>query len=176
MITINFYPESDKEEFVKAAQEYAEIWREDGEWIFQTIERLSGLKFKTKLINALTFEGTSYSVPLRLRSSYSRTHKEATLIHELCHRLLVDNDFYFFDTTNRGEDVHKAIDLVLYDIWVEILGEESANDSKDEETSYNNPDYKNAWEWSLSFDKETRQVKFKELVAKYSNNPKALRF
>ena len=174
MISIKFYPESDKEEFSKAAQEYTAIWKKDGKKIFETIEKFSGLRFKTKLINAVTFEGISYSLPLRLRSSYHYSHKEATLIHELCHRLLTDNYFYFFDTTNLPEDIHKAIDLILYDIWIHVIGEKSAIESRDKEISYGDPAYKNAWDWALSFDKEVRKTKFNELVAKYANHPKRL--
>ena len=173
MITINFYPESDKPEFTKAALEYSEIWKTDGQKIHQAIESVSGLKFTTKVINAVTFEGFSYSIPLRLRSSYTYSHKEATLIHELCHRLMIDNYFYIFDTTNLSEDIHKIIDLILFDLWVNILGEKSANESKDKEISYGEPAYKNAWEWALSFDKDARKTKFNELTAKYSNHPKA---
>lgn len=101
--------------------------------------------------------------------------KKATLIHELCHRLLVDNDFYFFDTINRSEDIHKAIDLILYDIWIDILGKSGADESKEKEMSYTIQEYKNAWEWAFSFDKEARQQKFKELTNKYANQPKTNR-
>lgn len=91
MLQINFYPESDKKEFIKAAKEYQKIWDKEGKKIIKTIEKISGFKFKTKFINAVTFEGVSYSLPLRLTSSYPLKFKRATLIHELCHRLLVDN-------------------------------------------------------------------------------------
>jgi len=174
MININFYPESDKEEYVSAAKEYSEIWKKDGIKIFNAIENFSGLKFKTKLINAVTFEGPSYSLPLRLRSSYPESHKKATLIHELCHRILVDNYFYIFDNKNLSEDIHKIIYLFLYDIWVDLLGKKIANESKDVEIGYGDTTYKNAWGWALSFDKEARKLKFKEMVEKYSNHPKAI--
>ena len=175
VITINFYPESDNEKFQKAAEEYSDIWKKDGKKIFDKIQKLSGLKFKTKAINAVTFEGHSYSLPLRLRSSYPQTQKKAVLIHELCHRLLIDNNFYIFDTKNLSEDVHKILDLILYDLWVSLLGEKRANESKDVEIAYGDQAYKNAWDWALSFDKETRVKKFKEMVKQYSNHPKALK-
>lgn len=169
---INVYPESDKPELVKAASEYTEIWKKDGKIIIQAIEETSNLKFKTKIINAVTFDGTSFSLPLRLRYSYDIVHKEATLIHELCYRLMTDNYFYIFDHTNLSEDIHKIIDLILYDIWVKILGEKIAKESIEKEIGYGDPVYKNAWEWALGFTKDARKEKFAEMVVKYSNHPK----
>ncbi len=171
---INFYPESDKLEFIQAVSEYNEIWQRDGEKIVQTIEEISGLKFKTNIINAVVFDGVSYSIPLRLRFSYDYKHKEATLIHELCHRLTTDNYFYIFDYTNLAEDSHKIIDLILYDVWIKLLGEETAVESRDKEIGYGDPVYKNAWEWALSFSKKKRKEKFAEMIVKYANHPKRM--
>ncbi len=118
------------------------------------------------MINALTFEGISYSVPMRLRSSYNSSRKEAALIHELIHRLLMDNNFWF-KQKNFTEELHRAVDLILYDIWVDLLGKDGAEDNKEVEIGYGNPDYKRAWEWTLSFSKEERAKKFQEMRKKY---------
>jgi len=172
MIIINFYPESDKTEYIEAANEYTEIWNKEGHKIFDEIERISGLKFKTKIINAVTFKGHSHSLPLRLDCSYSYTHKKASLIHELCHRLTLDNGFYIFDYKNLNEDIHKITDLILYDIWITILGEKAAEESREVEIKYGDPVYKSAWDWALALTYEERQSKFKELTQKYSNYKK----
>ena len=132
---INFYPESDKPEFIIAATEYTSIWQSDGQKIVKSIEDATKLKFKTGAIYAVTFEGISYSVPMRLRSSYSHSHIVATVIHELLHRLLVDHDFWLFDSSNHSEEVHKIIDLVLYDVWVDVLGKKIADESREKEIS-----------------------------------------
>ncbi len=166
MLQINFYPESDKKEFVKAAAEYQKIWEKEGQKIVKAIEKYSGLTFKTKVINALTFEGISYSSPLQLNSSYNPSRKEGTLVHELIHRLLVENNFWLPEE-NFLEEVHKIIDLILYDIWVELLGEKGAKDNKEVEIGYGNPAYKKAWDWALSFPKEKRAKKFQEMRTKY---------
>jgi len=166
MLQINFYPESNKEEFIKAAGEYKKIWEKDGRRIVKTIERYSSLAFKTKAINALTFEGISYSIPMQLRSSYNYNREKGAFIHELIHRLLVDNNF-IFPKKNFTENLHKVIDLILYDIWVDLLGKNGAEDNKKVEISYGNPAYKKAWEWALSFSKEERAKKFKEMKLKY---------
>ncbi len=167
MLHINFYPESDKEEFIKAAKEYQEIWEKDGRKIIALIEKYSSLTFKTKEINAVTFEGISYSTPMRLRSGYSTKHKKATLVHELLHRLLMDNNYWLKDKDSFNEEVHKIIYLILYDIWIDLLGEKPAKESKNIEISYGSPTYKRAWDWALSFSKEERVKKFKELQEKY---------
>jgi len=167
MLQINFYPESGKDEFIKAAKEYKEIWSNDGQRIIELIQRYSSLTFTTKIINAVTFEGISYSTPMQLRSSYPYKHKEATLIHELLHRLLMDNNYLIGKNVDFNEEVHKIIDLILYDIWTELLGETIAKESKEIEIGYGNPAYKNSWDWALSFSKEERTTKFLEMRQKY---------
>ena len=47
MLQINFYPESNKEEYIKAAEDYKDIWEKDGQKISKLIEKYSGLIFKT---------------------------------------------------------------------------------------------------------------------------------
>ncbi len=166
MLQINFYPESDKEEYIKAAKEYQKIWQEDGQKIVKTIEKYSRLAFKTKTINAFTFEGISYSMPMCLKSSYNSNRKKGALVHELIHRLLIDNNFWF-KQKNFKQELHKVIDLILYDIWVDLLGEDGAKDNKKVEISYGDPAYKRAWEWALSFSKKERAKKFQEMREKY---------
>lgn len=163
MLQLNFYPESDKKEYVKAAYEYSLIWKKEGQGIVNLIEKYSGLTFKTKIINAVTFDGISYSTPMRLASNYKYENKEATLVHELLHRLLMNNNFSFSNKETFNKDVHGVIYLVLYDILVELLGVNIANKNKELEISYGNSDYKEAWEWALSFSKEERSKKFKEM-------------
>lgn len=163
MLQLNFYPESDKKEYIKATNEYSLIWKKEGQKIVSLIEKYSDLTFKTKIINAVIFDGISYSNPMRLTSNYMYDQKEATLVHELLHRLLMDNNFSFSNKETFNKDVHGVIDLVLYDILVNLLGEDIANKNKELEISYGNSDYRDAWEWALSFSKEDRAKKFKEI-------------
>ncbi|MAG59589.1 hypothetical protein CMO96_02250 [Candidatus Woesebacteria bacterium] len=170
MLQINFYPESDEKEFTKAAKEYAQIWSKDADKIVRLIEKYSGMKFKTKVINAVTFEGRSFSKPMSLRSSYPRRVKEAVLVHELLHRLLIDNNFWFGNKDTYHEDVHKMIDLILFDIWVDLLGKKVAKESQELEISFGDPAYKRAWSWALSFSKDERPKKFQEMKKKYQKS------
>jgi hypothetical protein len=168
MLRINFFPESDKQTYIKAAKEYTQIWEKDGQKIIDLIEKYSGLKFITTEINGVTFEGMSYSYPLRMKSSYSSERKEAELVHELIHRLLIDHHFWFPEET-LTEESHKVVDLILFDIWTGLLGEEIAVAQKDVEISYGDPAYKSAWDLSLSFSKEERSTEFEKLKSKYIN-------
>lgn len=168
MLQINFYPDSDNKEFIEAAKEYQKIWQKEGVKIIETIERISRLTFKTKFITAVVFDGDqSYSYPLKLRYDYSYEKKKGVLIHELCHRLMLDNNI----KTKKQQTlslftlkIHKRIFLILYDIWVELYGKKFAQDQVAREIKFTDSSYKGAWEWVLSFDELTRARAFKELL------------
>jgi len=166
MIQINFYPEGDKEEHFEATKEYQNIWDKEGIKIIEAIQKKCGLSFKEGIVRAIIFEGASRSNPLKLRSSYNADNKKSVLVHELVHRILVDNNIKIPGGANFKEDLHKAIYLVLYDIWADLFGENFAMASKDRECILNSA-YKKAWSWALSFPKEERAKKFKEITLKY---------
>ena len=168
MLQINFCPESDKKEYIIAAREYTNIWKRNQKKIITLIEKYSNLTFKTTIINATTYEGISYSSPMRLRSSYSKNQKLAVLVHELLHRLLIDNNFWFNKDLNiRTLEIHKLIYLILFDIWCDLLGNGAALKEKEREIGYGNRVYKEAWEWALAFSKEQRTIEFKQMKEKY---------
>lgn len=117
MVKINFFPESNRDNLTKAAKEYDFIWKNEGDQIVRAICRNSGLSFKTHKINAIVYEGPSFSFPLRLRASHSTTLKKTTLIHELFHRLFLDNKIKFRHKVYSKEwdkEVHTAIAILLY--------------------------------------------------------------
>lgn len=163
---MKFHPDSDRLELVKAAKKYQKIWDNESRKIVGVMEKISSLKFKEKFINALIYEGISFSHPLRLRASYSTEIKKATLIHELCHRLLVGNKIET-PKISKDEDesleIHKVIYLILYDIWVDLYGERFAKRNVKVEFG-RDPKYRKAWDWALSFNKKTRVRKFSQLL------------
>jgi len=160
MLEIRFYPKSNNEELIKATSEYQLFWDKEGKRITDSIQKLTGLNFKEKDIKAIIDEATSKSHPLQLRASYSLEIKKATLIHELCHILLSDNDIKIKD--NNSLEIHKTIYLILYDVWTSLYGKDYADQMVDVE-SQRNSIYNEAWKWALSFKKEERIHKFREL-------------
>ncbi len=150
---INFYPDHDDLELIKSAEEYQEIWIKESARIIETIERLTGLKFTENTINAVVIEGVSRSHPLSLRASYPIETKKATLVHELFHRLI----------PGKEDEIHKLLDLILYDVWIDLWGEDFAKKQVKVE-SERQPLYKDAWDWALSLTREQRAAKFKELI------------
>ena len=169
MLKINFYPESDNPEFEKASMGYAKLWEEEGIRIQKTIENISGLRFKEKIINALVFDNVSYSVPLQLTANVTFERKRGALVHELCHRLVVGNNIEVKSGKSYNSwilTIHKHIDLILYDVWIELYGENFAKrEIKYEISLWTGKDispYKIAWDWALSMTKEKRQKEFKK--------------
>ncbi len=170
VMQINFYPSWDKPEYEEAAKEYAKIWEEEGRRITEAIEKVSRLKFREKVINAVTFGGISYSTPLRLQSNLSKEDKKGTIVHELCHRLLVGNNIKLkgkITEKNFDLEAHRLVYLILYEIWTELYDEEFAKKQVELEKSISN-DSKNAhwaaWDWALSMTKEERQKEFRKYL------------
>ena len=170
---INFYPECDNPEFEKAAKEYQKIWEKDGTKITTTIERVSGLKFKEKVINAIVQKYVSYSSPLRLQANVPIKLKATTLTHELCHRALTGNDIknkVLWNHPSYTLELHKVLDLILYDILIDLFGQETADEEiKYEVSLWDGKDispYKIAWDWALQMSREKRQKEFKKYYPK----------
>jgi len=170
---INFYPEQDNSKFEKAAKEYKRIWEKEGDAIAEAIEKVSGLKFREKIINAIIYMDVSYSIPLKLQADIPIEHKKGVLVHELCHRIVVGNNIAVKTEETRdarNRDIHKHIDLILYDVWVELYGENFAKNEIDFEINLWSgkgiSPYKIAWDWALSMMKEERQKLWKKSLKK----------
>lgn len=82
MLNISFTP--DNPEFSEAVVEYTDMWAKDGKRITDAIENSVRKRFNVKDIQAIVFEGISQSNPLKLRASYDRNTKSATLVHDCC--------------------------------------------------------------------------------------------
>lgn len=170
---INFYPEQNNPKFEKAAREYEKIWKEEGQNITAAIETVSGLRFEEKIINALIYNEVSYSVPLQLQSDISLEHKKGTLVHELCHRLVVGNNITLnvgYEDANWNLEVHKHVDLILFDIYTKLYGDDFAKKEVEYEislwTGKGISPYKIAWDWALKMTKQGRQNIWKKSLKK----------
>ncbi len=175
--------------FPIAVEEYKAIWHKHGSAIIQAWEQQTELKFDTTPLKAYVRETFSRVFHpnsnrpsdwrgLRLRASYTPENKMGTLTHELGHILLYDNLTYpkgftaqkaktpetiEIDEMAYALENHKLLDLVLFDVWTTVFGEEFARKQVEVESG-RQWFYKKAWEWALSFDKATRLQKFKEFT------------
>lgn len=157
---IDFEPESPR--FTTATDEYREIWRTEGERISAALEQATGLEMERGPIRAIVFEGVSNSgyrhIPMRMRASYPADTKRATLVHELAHRLISDY------VSKDGED-HPIIFLFVYDVWVQLWGQEFADAQVAVESRRTGRyDYAGAWRAALALGAEGRKRRWTEFV------------
>jgi hypothetical protein len=161
-VAIHFEPQSPTDAFVKAAAEYDALWKAEGARMVEAMERVTGVRFEERQINAVIYEAASFSgsgsTPMRLRASYPVEVKKATLVHELLHRMLGGV------RTTEEIDEHRKIFLVLYDIWVSLYGKEFADRNVVVESGRKGLyDYESAWKWALAMSADDRAAKFKTL-------------
>lgn len=112
--------------FQAAAREYDSLWAIDGDRVTHSLEAAAHLTFADigdTVIRVLVFEGASTSGyherPMQLRASYPPATKKATLMHELGHRL----ESHLF---RAAENDHPFLFLWLYDAWIDVYGEDFA--------------------------------------------------
>ncbi len=120
------------------------------------------LRFTESTVNATVFERISHSHPLKLRASYSRSVKLGTLVHELGHRLVYGarNPRVAFATARPStEELHRTLDLFLFDVWTDLYGSEFAHEQVATECA-RTPLYKAAWDWALAMDRTQRTAEF----------------
>lgn len=149
-----------EQSFSVATDEYRAIWAAEGERIVIAMERATGLQFERGPIQAIVFEGVSESgyraIPMRLRASYPHATKQATLVHELGHRLISEFDPSDFDS-------HPTLFLFLYDVWVALWGREFADAQVAVEGQRRGLyDYEGAWKTALALSAPDRAARFKE--------------
>lgn len=160
---INFVPQGP--EFAAAAEEYQAIWKAEGELIVDALRKATGLALEPGPIQAIVYEGVSYSGyrkrPMRLRASYSSATKRATLVHELSHRLISD-------VAPRDVDQHPVIFLFVYDVWLKLWGKEFADEQVAVESArrglYN---YESAWRDALALGSAARAERWSNLLAEW---------
>lgn len=104
---------------------------------------------------------------------YNNRCKLGTILHELSHRIVMEHSLYEKAKNIYAlNDIHELIDLFLYDIIVELYGEEAANLRVEYESNFEDAIYKNSWHKALSFDFKERQLMLKEIVKECLNEEK----
>ena len=129
------------------------------------MERATGLRFEPGPIPVVVYEGPSSSgfrdLPMQLRASYPRATKQATLVHELAHRLISELVPKSFET-------HPIIFLFVYDVWVELWGQPFADEQVVVESGRRGLyDYETAWKDALELTPEERAARFEQFLAEH---------
>jgi hypothetical protein len=100
---------------------------------------------------------------MMLRASYDAETKKAALVHELCHRLMLGNTLRDLNLKETAALLdHKVIDLILYDIWIDLWGKEVADRQVRVEAKRQHL-YKEAWQWALVLSRAERRAAFERL-------------
>lgn len=156
-IHLSFTPASDS--FQTAARQYDSVWVSDGDRITRGLQRASGLSFAEigdTVIGARVLERASSSGyrerPMELRASYPTATKQATLMHELGHRL--ESNLF-----RASEDDHRFLFLWLFDAWTDVYGEEFAREQVVIERRRRGV-YPAAWDSALALSREARAARW----------------
>ena len=89
------------------------------------------------------------------------------LLHELAHRMLMGNGIRSAQedyTYSRNLLAHKRIYLFLYDVEVDILGAEIANEDVASTLQASNRAFGSAWDWALAKTYDERQQTLRRMV------------
>jgi hypothetical protein len=98
---------------------------------------------------------------MQLRASYPRATKQATLVHELAHRLISELVPKSFET-------HPVIFLFVYDVWVELWGQPFADEQVVVESGRRGLyDYETAWKDALALTPEERAARFEQFLEEH---------
>jgi hypothetical protein len=148
--------------FAPAADEYRGIWAADGARIVAALEAATGLAFPQVPIEMIVHEGAPMAAydgrTIRLRAGYSPAYKQATLVHELGHRLS-----FLLPRTAELDD-HRLLYLFLYDVWTDLYGKDFADRMVSIERRIpGRYDYDAAWTWALAMTRVERQARLRAL-------------
>lgn len=160
--------------YAEAAEQYQTLWAREGTRIVSGLEAATSLRFRETYIHAVVYSGPSHSHPLSLRAEYPDSVKLGTLVHELGHRLVhgARNPRVHVSSDRRpsSKDLHKNLDLFLYDTLTQLYGDEFAQEQLAFERDLT-PMYADCWDWALAFDRDTRAELFRQSLVHTSTGP-----
>lgn len=148
--------------FRAAAEEYRQLWCDEGPRIVQALEEATGHSFPATPIEVFVANVTPMTTydgrTMLLKASYPTYYKRATLVHELGHRLAF--------TMNRPPELddHRLLYLFLHDVWSRLYGTEFADRMAQIESRITGRyDYAGAWRWALALTPEQRRQQLAQL-------------
>ncbi len=150
---------TDSARFVQSVAQYDSIWNADGARIVAAMERHSRLSFRAigdTQIHVKVIAGASSSGyrerPMQMRATYPLPTKQATLMHELGHRL--QSDLF-----TREDAEHEDLFLWLYPAWIEVYGEAFALEQVGVERARRGV-YPGAWDAVMRLDPAARAARW----------------
>jgi hypothetical protein len=147
-----------------AVSEYQSIWDAFGAQIMSSLERRTCMPFAEQTVSAEIADASSHSGgpahAMRLRATYPRAVKQATLVHELAHR-------HLWQLVERLDDIdgHRTLYLILDRVWADVWGEQFADERiRDESAWRSDYDYATAWTWARDLAAAERERLWKHLL------------
>ena len=176
---------AERAEHQSLADDARQIWAANGARMLAALEAVSGLRFEEKTIAVVLREGPSVSgapVPTSAMRLNVRYPIPMSLIHELGHRLNAAHGLHsqpngprmHWATGNLAEDAHRVLYLYLYDVWVRLYGQETADSWVETEKGWAALGFdftKAAWEWALSLGEQGRATTLREVIAGSKRKP-----
>ena len=151
-------------------KEYKIIWLLEGEKIQKAFEKVVGLGFNEDIVKLLINEGFNGSnnagdcTSSVMNFRYNNRCKIGTFLHELSHRIVLEyNMFEISQKLFDFKEIHELIDLFLYDVIVELYGEESAKLRVEYESDFAELEYRTAWQKTLKLNYNQRQNMLKQI-------------
>lgn len=167
---------TDNKKYNMHCEEYKMIWNFEGERIQKSFEKILTLPFTEEEIKLLinegkdnsNFSGNSIKEPMNFR--YNNRCKIGTYLHELSHRIVIEYSLLDIAKSKYNiDDVHKLIDLFLYDVIEDLYGKESAELRVQYESNFEEDIYSKSWEYALAFTFNKRQEMLKNIVGELKN-------
>jgi hypothetical protein len=142
--------------FAAAADEYRQLWCDEGVRIVQALEEASGQPFPATPIEVFVANVTPMTAydgrTIWLKASYPAYYKRATLVHELGHRLS------FTMARSPDLDDHRLLYLFLHETWSQLYGTAFADRMAQAERRIRGRyDYAGAWDWALAMTSAQRR-------------------
>lgn len=163
-VRLEFRAASDS--FADSRDEYEMIWAAEGAKMIAAMELTSGLRFiypqyaDTAIVvtvrEVAANSGFRDRSGVTMRASYAPDTKRTTLMHELGHRLMAG-------LFTRDDEEHDELFLWLYDAWILMYGQKTADEQVAIEKRRNER-YVIAWNAALALNATERAAAWKRVL------------
>lgn len=140
-----------EDEVEKKIELFKEAWKKEEKTLLKAIHKITKLKFKANIIDCYIVSAITrdMSAPLIIRSRYTEEEFIDVLLHELLHKLFVDNGLKKIKDLEESKTTinHIKVFAVLKYLYLDFLkNEERLGRVMQKSKEGNNQDYARAWE------------------------------